>query len=113
MREFWRRAADPRGATLVTGDVTLAEVRAMAQRLRKLEGAGQSVPRPADPDSCPTRRRTSCWWTSPVPRRAWSIIGAPGVTAHSPDYPAIMLMNTILGGSFSSRLNDVLREQKG
>jgi zinc protease len=40
-------------------------------------------------------------------------IGAPGVTRRSPDYPAITLMNTILGGSFSSRLNDVLREQKG
>jgi zinc protease len=40
-------------------------------------------------------------------------IGAPGVPRRSEDYPAITLMNTILGGSFSSRLNDVLREQKG
>jgi len=29
------------------------------------------------------------------------------------DYPAIEVMNTILGGSFSSRLNQNLRETKG
>jgi zinc protease len=40
-------------------------------------------------------------------------IGAPGPARTSPDYPAIVLMNTILGGSFSARLNDILREQKG
>lgn len=41
------------------------------------------------------------------------LIGAPGVPRNSIDYPAITLMNTILGGSYSARLNDVLREQKG
>jgi hypothetical protein len=38
-------------------------------------------------------------------------IGAPGVPRSSPDYHAITLMNTILGGSFTSRLNDELRER--
>ena len=41
------------------------------------------------------------------------LIGAPGVERDNPDYPAIQLLNTILGGSFSSRLNDILREQRG
>jgi predicted Zn-dependent peptidase len=35
------------------------------------------------------------------------------VDRRSEDYAAITLMNTILGGSFSARLNDILREQKG
>lgn len=40
-------------------------------------------------------------------------IGAPGPERTAADYPAITLMNTILGGSFSARLMDILREQKG
>lgn len=40
-------------------------------------------------------------------------IGAPGVERTSPDFAAIQVMNTILGGSFSSRLMTNLRETKG
>ena len=40
-------------------------------------------------------------------------IGQPGVERRSPDYFALQVMNTILGGSFSSRLNQNLRETKG
>jgi zinc protease len=36
--------------------------------------------------------------------------GGPG---WSPDYPALAVMNTLLGGSFTSRLNMNLRESKG
>jgi zinc protease len=41
------------------------------------------------------------------------MIGAPGVLRSNPDYAALEVMNTILGGSFSSRLNQNLRETKG
>lgn len=37
----------------------------------------------------------------------------PGVDRRSPDRPALSMMNAILGGSFTSRLNFNLREQKG
>jgi zinc protease len=37
----------------------------------------------------------------------------PGVERTSPDRPALSMMNAILGGSFTSRLNFNLREQKG
>ena len=40
-------------------------------------------------------------------------IGTTGVERTSADLAAIDVMNTILGGSFSSRLNSVLRETKG
>ena len=117
VRTFWRRAADPRRARLiVAGDITMAEARALA---RRLFGAWRA---PARPLAVPAAA------TIPVPPRpatrvilvdkpgaAQSVIsiGAPGVDRSSPDYPAITLMNTILGGSFSSRVNDVLREQRG
>jgi zinc protease len=41
------------------------------------------------------------------------VIGAAGVERTNPDYAAIEVMNTLLGGSFSSRLNSNLREEKG
>jgi zinc protease len=38
---------------------------------------------------------------------------APGTDRRSPDRPALSMLNAILGGSFTSRLNFKLREQKG
>ncbi len=40
-------------------------------------------------------------------------IGQVGVERSNPDYYAIQIMNTILGGGFTSRLNQNLRENKG
>ena len=115
VREFWRRAADPRRATLVVaGDVTLAEVRALAQQLfGAWKAPANPFPAAAEPGSAPRPATHIVLVDKPGAAQSVVIIGAPGVSRRSPDYPAIMLMNTILGGSFSSRLNDILREQKG
>ncbi len=40
-------------------------------------------------------------------------IGAPGPDRHDPDWAALEVAACALGGSFSSRLNTVLREEKG
>lgn len=40
-------------------------------------------------------------------------IGLPGPPRNTPDYFALQVMNTILGGQFQSRLNANIREQKG
>jgi zinc protease len=40
-------------------------------------------------------------------------VGAPAVSRASPDYLALNLLNAVLGGSFTSRLNQNLREQHG
>ena len=40
-------------------------------------------------------------------------IGGIGVARSTPDYFSILVLNTILGGSFTSRLNQNLREQHG
>jgi predicted Zn-dependent peptidase len=63
------------------------------------------VPRPA--------RRTVELVDKPGAAQSVIMIGSPGVSRTSPDYAAIEVMNTILGGSFSSRLNQNLRETKG
>jgi zinc protease len=40
-------------------------------------------------------------------------LGRPGIAATSPDYVPMRLASTILGGGFSSRVNQNLREDKG
>lgn len=40
-------------------------------------------------------------------------IGLPGPARNTPDYFALQVLNTILGGQFQSRLNANIREQKG
>jgi zinc protease len=40
-------------------------------------------------------------------------LGQQGVARHHPDYYPLMVMNTILGGAFTSRLNMNLRERHG
>ena len=40
-------------------------------------------------------------------------LGRPGISATSPDYVPLRLASTILGGGFSSRINQNLREDKG
>ena len=40
-------------------------------------------------------------------------IGWVGVPRSTPDYPAVQVLNTILGGAFTSRLNTNLRETHG
>jgi len=41
------------------------------------------------------------------------LIGGPGVTRDNPDYVEIQVVNTILGGRFTSWLNDELRVNRG
>jgi zinc protease len=41
------------------------------------------------------------------------VMAAPGVAQSDPDYEALLVANRIFGGSFSSRLNEDLRETRG
>jgi len=41
------------------------------------------------------------------------VIGAVGVPRSTPDYFPLQVLNTLLGGSFTSRLNQNLREEHG
>jgi predicted Zn-dependent peptidase len=116
VRAFHTRTFRPDLTELViTGDITLPEAR--AEIARRFGGWTQNravPPRAAVPP--PVRRpatRTIFLVNKPDAAQSVIMIGTPGVARTSPDYPAIEVMNTILGGSFSSRLNQNLRETKG
>lgn len=117
VRQFWNRAADPRRATLViTGDVTPDEARRWAmQHLGGWQPVTQRAGKlPASTIAAAPRPATRVILVDkPGAPQSVIAIGAPGVDRDSPDFAAIEVMNTILGGSFSARLNDILREQRG
>ena len=117
VRRLWSSAIDPRRATfIVTGDVTLAEARAWVTKHFGNWTAPVNPPtKPAVATIAAPPHPSTRVILVDKPGAAQSVIwiGAPGASRTSPDYPAIELMNTILGGSFSSRLNDFLREQLG
>ena len=114
VRRFYQTYYRPNNATLiVVGDVTPADVE---RRARALFGGWQrgAVPQmryPAAPAAAP--KPTIYLVDKPGAPQSSIRIGEVGVARSTPDYFALMVMNTILGGSFSSRLNQNLREKRG
>lgn len=117
VRWLWSRAIDPHRATFIlTGDVTLAEAKAWVGRYfgKWTPPVGRLTKPPAALVAAAPRTTTRVILVDkPGAAQSVIVIGAPGASRTSPAFPAIELMNTILGGSFSSRLNDFLREQLG
>lgn len=116
VRRFYEGAMRPDRASLfVVGDIADASMRAMlGQHFGSWRAAGAPLPaaQPPAPAAPPSLTRV---WLVDKPGAAQSVvmIGWPGVERTSPDYAALAVLNTILGGSFTSRLNMNLREAKG
>jgi zinc protease len=115
LRRAYTRTIDPRRATLVVGgDLGGQDVVAMVGELL----AAWTAPRAADTNGrivdspAGTARRIR------VVHRPGAVqteirIGHPGLPRRIPDFHAVSVMSTILGGLFNSRLNMQLREAKG
>lgn len=116
VRGFYQRIFRPDQAELVvTGDITLAQAKAeIASRFGKWRPNKMAPVRMAVPPvvTQPGQRSVDLV-DKPGAAQSIIMIGGPGVSRSSPDYAAIEVMNTILGGSFSSRLNQNLRETRG
>lgn len=114
VRAFYNAHYSPANTTIVVaGDITPAEARAAITRQF---GAWRAPAAPAAPSTTLTAvdRATSVFLVD-KPGAAQSVIfiGSAGVERSNPDYAAIEVMNNLLGGSFSSRLNQNLRETRG
>ena len=110
---FWRAHYRPNAATLIAvGDLTPDDV---ARRVARAFGAWQrgDVPAPVAPEA-PNRGATSVLLVDKPGAPQTSVrIGTVGVPRTTSDYFPLEVMNTILGGSFTSRLNQNLRETHG
>ena len=113
LRKFHAGYFVPANVTvIVVGDVTPA---AMMPRLEGAFGAWKGKPA-APPTLHPIRQIAGTSLTlvdKPGAAQSVIMIGRVGAPRTTEDYYAIAVMNTILGGSFSSRLNQNLRENHG
>jgi zinc protease len=98
-------------ALVVAGDITEAELLALAEKhFGAWKGAGPGPEMP--PLTRKPARRIVIVERPDAPQTALRI-GHVGVARSNPDYVAIDVMNTALGGLFSSRINLNLREKHG
>lgn len=112
LQRFHRTWIRPNNATLVVvGDTTLAEIQPLLERLF---ATWETAPTPHKNISTVAHRQSAHFYLIDKPGAIQSIILAGHVAPPRgrPNDLAIDTMNTILGGSFTSRLNMNLREDK-
>lgn len=114
MRAFHASHYQPQNAhLLVVGDVTAAAVLPVLERaFGGWKDVGQ-VPAPALPAAAPPQQTRVYLIDRPGAPQSLIRIGSIGAARKTPDYHAVEVANTMLGGSFSSRLNMNLRERNG
>jgi zinc protease len=116
VRAFHSGAYRPMRATFtVVGDISDAEARTQLDRRFgnwSVSGA-ERTPAPVLVNPVRTPARRVLLVDKPGAAQSVIMIGVPGIERTTPDYASVMVMNTILGGSFSSRLMSNLRETKG
>ncbi|HEX8242958.1 MAG TPA: pitrilysin family protein, partial [Longimicrobium sp.] len=112
---FHHAAYRPENATLIlVGDVDPAAMQApIEQAFGSWRGMG-AAPAMAGTLAAPQIGSTTIYLVDkPGAAQSEIRIGHPGVARNTPDYFALQVLNTMLGGAFSSRLNLNLREKHG
>ena len=114
LRAFYTSAFRPENATLIAvGDITPANVMPLFEKhFGAWKAAGPAASEKLPPAEQPAARHVYIV-DKPGAPQSQIRIGWVGVPRSTPDYFPIQVLNTILGGSFSSRLNMNLREQHG
>jgi len=102
-----------RALIMVTGDVNPAGARAAVEKALAAWPAGGSKPAFSYPALPAPRPATIYIVDKPGAAQSTFAIGNPGPPRNTPDYFALQVMNTMLGGLFQSRLNANIREEKG
>lgn len=115
LRAFYRTRYRPDTSTLiVVGDVTKAVAVPMLERAFGAWKAEGPPPARADlPEAPQPESRSVVLIDKPGAAQSQVRIGWVGVPRSTPDYFPLTVANTLLGGSFTSRLNTNLRETHG
>jgi predicted Zn-dependent peptidase len=97
----------------VVGDVEPNAVKQMVERVLGPWNDGGTMPT-FDYPPVPAPKPTTIYLVDkPGAAQSSFAIGLPGPSRDTPDYFALEVLNTMLGGMFQSRLNADIREQKG
>jgi zinc protease len=112
LQSFWRQNFVPNNAALVVaGDITISELRALAEKVfGGWQRGAAAVPALATPSTPQARVIIVDKPGSPQTQVRVATVGAPRGT---PDFRAMEVMNSALGGQFGSRINMNLRERHG
>ena len=115
LRGFHTAWYRPDTATLVVvGDVTQAALRPQLEKhFGGWKASGAPVPRVPVPTAPQVTAGQITIVDMPGAAQSQIRIGSVGVPRSTPDYFMLQVLNTILGGSFTSRLNQNLREEHG
>jgi len=115
--EFYRAFYRPNSARLlIVGDVTLDEARSLVEARFAAwtrGGGGGAVFTPTAAAAPASTPRAIYLIDKPGAAQSVIRIGHVGPARGTPDYFALQVLNTILGGAFTSRLNQNLRETHG
>jgi zinc protease len=99
-------------ALIVAGDTTPDAIIPILESALKDWKPGSPVPRTA-PETPSSRPVTVYLVDKPGSAQSILTVGQVGVARNTPDYFPLSIMNAVLGGQFSSRINLNLREAKG
>jgi zinc protease len=112
MQAFWKERFVPNNAALVVaGDITMPELRALAEKaFGAWERGTASRPQLGAPQM--TEARVVIVDKPASPQTQLRVVGI-GAERSSPDFRPLQVMNMTLGGLFSSRINMNLREAHG
>lgn len=113
VEQFYRTWYRPNNArVLIVGDITMADARRLVTERFGAWERGEVAALPSATAPAPASR---AFYLVDKPGSAQTVIriGHVGVARNTPDFYALQVLNTILGGSFTSRLNMNLREAKG
>ncbi len=115
VRRFYRAAWRPDRAVLaVVGDTTMADLTSLVDKnLGSWKSPGGAAPSPVAPDAPKGPWPKLVLVDRPdAPQSVISLV-RPGLAASDPKEPLLARANLALGGLFTSRLNQDLREQRG
>jgi zinc protease len=115
LRAFHRTYYRPENATVVAaGDVTGASLLPLLEKtFGSWKGAGDPTKIASVPEAPQLTKRQIYLIDKPGAAQSQIRIGWVGVPRSTPDYATLEVLNTVLGGSFTSRLNQNLRETHG
>jgi zinc protease len=113
--ERHRSIVHPQGATLVVaGDLTgIDAVDRVAEAFAAFAGYGNATPQPRADAIASDGRPRVVLVDRPGSPQSEIRIGHVGLPRLIPDFHAVSVLNTLLGGLFNSRMNLLLREQRG
>jgi predicted Zn-dependent peptidase len=114
MRAFYTANYQPQNAgIIVVGDITPQSVLPKLQQAFGSWKNGAAIAKPTLPPVPQSAARQIYLIDKPGAAQSQIRMGGVGVPRMTPDYYILDVLNTMLGGSFTSRLNQNLREEHG